>query len=299
MHSGFRTLGQQMGMQLVRGILPESIDIFLNDVIVEKVQTELVRGVNTALQDNVNLQPSSMNPTNLFRTLYRNARFKVVDWSHYSEEKKDFVEGNIETDDDGKTTYRHSKLISYYNPINGYYEIDIPTVSVFEDQQSRDNKLDIIKLDTPSEYFINPMMFLSFSIEYDERSRGRAVACRMIGADTIETTLRDHCNGADKSNPIVTLTSIPIINSKNYTEQTSGTSKEYIELHTNEKDVKVRYLNIKYIKAPNIVKFDLDPTNCVNCDLPEYCHFEIVERAVQKYYNSIGQGRTNSNEQRG
>ena len=36
MHNVFRTLGQQMGMQLNRGILPESIDIYLNEAIIEK-----------------------------------------------------------------------------------------------------------------------------------------------------------------------------------------------------------------------------------------------------------------------
>ena len=51
MHNVFRTLGQQMGMQLNRGILPESIDIYLNEAIIEKVQVDLLRGVHTALQD--------------------------------------------------------------------------------------------------------------------------------------------------------------------------------------------------------------------------------------------------------
>lgn len=270
MHSGFRTLGQQMGMQLVRGILPESIDIYLNDVIVEKTQNELLRGVNTALQDNVNLQTSSMNPTNLFRTLYRNARFEV---------------GNADGEDVAST-----KLIKFYNKDNGYYEIHIPTIAF-------DGNTDEITL-SKGEYYINPMMYLSFSLEFDDKSRGRSTACRMLGADTIETTLRDYCNGADKSNPIVTLISAPIID-EDSREQTSGVSQEYIEVYTNTPGCEIKYLNIKYIKAPNVVKFDLDPTKCVNCDLPEYCHFEIVERAVQKYYMSIGQGRIVNEQQKG
>ena len=262
MHTGFRTIGQQMGMQLVRGVLPESIDIFINDVIVEKTQQELFRGVNTALQDNVNLQGSTMNPVNLFRSLYRNARFKL---------NKEVANG----------------LIRYFNDNNGYYEIAMPTLAY----------KDVKKITLNSgEYFINPMMYLSFSLEYDEGSRGRATACRMIGADTLETTLRDHCNGADKDNPIVTLIGAPIIGENNL-EETKGVGSEYIELYTNTKNLDVKYINIKYIKAPNVVKHDVDPSKCVNCDLPEYCHFEIIERAVQKFYASIGQGASNVKEQ--
>ena len=47
-------------------------------------------------------------------------------------------------------------------------------------------------------------------------------------------------------------------------------------------------INIKYIKTPNVVKFDLDLNKCVNCDLPAYTHFDIVERAVLKFKASIG-----------
>lgn len=267
MHNGFRTLGQQMGMQLVRGILPESIDIYLNDVIIEKTQNELLRGVNTALQDNVNLQTSTMNPTNLFRTLYRNARFAIGNNKGTSETEK--------------------KLIRYYNSTNGYYEVDLPTIATVSDG---------ITL-ASGEYYINPMMYLSFSVEYDDNSRGRAVACRMLGADTIETTLRDFCNGADKSNPIVTLISAPIIETDSFKEKTSGISKEYVEIYTNHPNIDIKYINIKYIKAPNVVKYDLDLDKCVNCDLPEYCHFEIVERAVQKFHASIGQSSFANKEQ--
>ena len=71
MHNVFRTLGQQMGMQLNRGILPESIDIYLNEAIIEKVQIDLLRGVHTALQEQVDLQPTTMGTINTFRTLYK------------------------------------------------------------------------------------------------------------------------------------------------------------------------------------------------------------------------------------
>ena len=56
-------------------------------------------------------------------------------------------------------------------------------------------------------------------------------------------------------------------------------------------------MNIKYIKTPNVVKYDDDVALQVNCDLPAYCHYEIVERAVQKYYASLGIGTGNNQQQ--
>ena len=251
MHNTFRTLGQQMGMQLIRGILPESIDVYLNDVIIEKTQQELLSGVRTALQDNVNTQASTMSPINTFRTLYRSARYSI---------NTDLV--NPDTN-----------KVSFYNEANGFHIINIPTI---------DSDITVDE----REYKINPMMFLGFSVEYETTLRGNAVACRLIGSDVLETTLRDYCNGAIKDSPIVVLNSIPVI--KDGIEQTGVISNEQLEIYTGTKDCKVKFLNVKYIKVPNVVKYDMDLVKCVNCDLPPYTHFDIVEKAVMKFYASVG-----------
>lgn len=260
MHNTFRTLGQQMGMQLIRGILPESIDVYLNDVIIEKTQQELLSGVRTAIQDSVNTQASTMSPINTFRTLYRSARY------------------SINTDDVNPDT----KKVSYYNEANGFHIINIPTVdsNITVDEQ---------------EYKINPMMFFGFSVEYENTLRGNAVACRLIGSDILETTLRDYCNGASKDSPIVVLNSVPVI--KDGIEQTGVISNEQLEIYTGAKDCKVKFLNIKYIKVPNVVKFDNDLSKCVNCDLPPYTHYDIIERAVMKFFASINANVVNKSTQ--
>ena len=260
MHNTFRTLGQQMGMQLIRGILPESIDVYLNDVIIEKTQQELLGGVRTALQDSVNTQASTMSPINTFRTLYRNARYSI---------NTDLV--NPDTN-----------KVSFYNEANGFHIINIPTI---------DSNITVDE----REYKINPMMFLGFSVEYETTLRGNAVACRLIGSDVLETTLRDYCNGASKDSPIVVLNSIPVI--KDGIEQTGVISNEQLEIYTGTKDCKVKFLNVKYIKVPNVVKYDMDLVKCVNCDLPPYTHFDIVERAVMKFYASVGANVPNQTNQ--
>ena len=47
---------------------------------------------------------------------------------------------------------------------------------------------------------------------------------------------------------------------------------------------------------PNVVKYDIDINKCVNCDLPEYLHFDIVENAVMKFYKSLGVGLAQQNQ---
>ena len=280
MHESFRVIGQQMGMQLVRGILPESIDVYLNNVIVEKTQIDLLNNVKTVLQDNVNMQGSTMSPINLFRSLYRNTRYKI----QYTDSERSVIENAYNAAN--STNQGYLLLLcddkKDFNTNNGYHKIWLPTINY-----KNYRKLSHLILGE-GEYFINPMLYLGFSVEYDDNSQGNSTACRLIGADTLETTFRDYCNGASKKEPIVTMVSNPILEGN--VESGSGIANEYIELYTNTKDCRAKYLNIKYIKTPNVVKWDTDIAKCVNCDLPEYTHFEIVERAVRKFFTSVGMG---------
>lgn len=248
MHNAFRIIGQQMGMQLNRGILPETIDVHINNSIIEKTRVELFGGVHTALQENPGVQASTMSAINSLRTLYKNYRI------HNS--------FNIESPKIG-TSY----LVYAYNGMNGYHTLNMPTYPFFESKTN----------------IINPMMYLGFSVEYDENSLGNSTSCRLIGADVLETTLRDYCNGASKDSPIAVLLN-------------GDEGKDQLHLYVNSKNTVIKYLNIKYIKTPNVVKYDVDLEKCVNCDLPDYTHFDIVENAVLKFYRSLGVGLNQQNQ---
>lgn len=78
MHNRFRTLGQQMGMQLIRAILPESIDVFLNEVINEKVRSLVITNTATQFGDRVAIQDNSISPINAIRTLYKSSPIAVT-----------------------------------------------------------------------------------------------------------------------------------------------------------------------------------------------------------------------------
>lgn len=248
MHNTFRVFGQQMGLQLNRGILPESIDAYINNAITERVRAELFSGVHTALQENAGVQASTMSTINSLRTLYKTYRIR-----------NDFT---LEDRHVG-TQY----LMYLYSGVNGYHILNIPTYPIKESLSN----------------IITPMMYLGFSVEYDDNSLGNPTSCRLIGADVLETTLRDYCNGASKDSPIAVLLN-------------GDEGHDQLHLYINSKNTIVKYLNIKYVKTPNVVKYDIDINKCVNCDLPEYLHFDIVENAVMKFYKSLGVGLAQQNQ---
>lgn len=72
MHVTFRELAQQMGMQTVRAILTEDIDICLNAAIIEKVRTVITENVGPLpYNDKIARQNAVISPINALRTLYK------------------------------------------------------------------------------------------------------------------------------------------------------------------------------------------------------------------------------------
>lgn len=270
MHSTFRVIGQQMGMQLVRGILPESIDVFINAEIGELIQTELLTNAHTVLQDNVNLQSMTMSPINLFRTLYRKDEIPL---------KVSAVDANYIKKD--------SEV--------GYYKIYIPNkVNIGNEEYGypvhNSNMSGAIGWGRKP---LEPMIYLGVNIATKDDKPGRYKACRLIGADVLETTLRDYCNGADKNNPIAVLLGESIdITDENY-EFDKTINAEYFEIYTNTKDFEIDRIYLSYIKYPNIVHWSVNPNDRVDCDLPEYIHYRIVEGAVRRFLISINNGSIN------
>lgn len=198
-----------MGLQLVRAILPESIDTYLNDAIVDTVRKVVLSNSTMQFQDKVTIQNDAISPINAIRTLYKRSE---IDLS--SEDK---------------------------------LPIHLRTVNL-----------------------TNVMYFCSFAVSYGD---GRYVKCRFVEPDKVEDTNADYCNRASVAYPIVTMF------------DDNGIVIE-IQNGTDNKIPKV--LLIRYIENPAIVHLDDDENLCIDCNLPDYLHHEIVETAVQKYFSSVG-----------
>ena len=69
MHVLFRTLGQQQGLQQIRGILSESIDEFINEAIVQNARTAIL-GNARPLQDVRTPQYTKVSSFNAYHTLF-------------------------------------------------------------------------------------------------------------------------------------------------------------------------------------------------------------------------------------
>ena len=202
MHQLFRVIGQQVGMQTIRAILPEEIDVFLNSAINETVRTIVATNVAQGAEGKI-IQNANISPINALRNLYTRVVTSV--------------------------------------------KID-----------NSDNKFQLA--------FDNiAMYYTGFSVNYTNNDK--LYKARLVEPDELENTLNDYCNGASYDYPIVL-----------YTNGNPSTLTVY-------SGDKVPYSVIcNFIKNPTIVSYD----NKVDCDLPKYLHNEIVQLAVQKYFNSVG-----------
>ena len=219
MHIMFRTIGQQKGMQLVRAILPEEIDDYLNAAIIEFVRTVVQTNIDIigkSIGKTSTLSTDGITPYNAIRTLYTEVRESIT------------------------------------QPLtNEYYSLEL--------------------LNTQHNY----MQIIGVNILYD--TNGHIYPCRIITPSELANTLNDYCNKPDKEYPCCLITTNNIGN---------------IEFHfyTNNNFPVEAILHV--IKVPITVNYN----NSVNCDLPDYVHQEIVERAVQKFFISVG-ATSNQNKQ--
>lgn len=78
MHIMFRELAQQMGVQTVRAILPENIDICLNIAITNTVRDVVNSSIGILpYNDKVSRQNAAVSPLNAIRTLYRKGQISA------------------------------------------------------------------------------------------------------------------------------------------------------------------------------------------------------------------------------
>ena len=198
-----------MGIQQIRGILPESIDDYLNVAINEKCRSVLQQNASTQFRENLSSKNNPVSPVNSLSTLY-----------HSDKKGLTYI---ISGDD-------------------GCKQVSLDYEDVFE--------------------------YISFFAEFVKDGFTWHRPCRIIEFDKLPYVLSDYCNKPDNDYPIICL-----VNEQEFV------GKVYMENYDNFKA-----LVYNYIAKPAKV----DSVNNVDCNLPEYLHVEIVELAVQKFFQSIG-----------
>ena len=249
MHVWFRQYAQQMGMQNVRAILPEQIDLLINSSITDTINQIITQNIGIT-NDRVITDNSKLGQINALRSLYNVILVNANPVSNTSEQ-------------------------NVANPFVRGEETQIFTI-----------KADINNFDTNFKYLY--LVDLSINYKTKENSSSiiggnfdsittNYFPIRLIDDAYLADTINDFVLKPRLRTPVAV-----IYNNKLdiYIDDTVLTG-----LPNNLNPYKLR---VSYIAKPASVAYkqDLGGTN-VDCDLPEYMHVDILKHAVDLYRISI------------
>lgn len=282
MHVWFRQYAQQMGMQNVRAILPEQIDICINTSITDVVN-QLIKDNIGISNDRIITDNSKIGQINALRTLYK---VKLIDVSKE-------ISSIVSTEVDGE--------IEETTTIKPFFE--------FKESNRNIGRL-TATIDSNNETELENYMFLvDFSLNYKEATKGLidsddyqtdthkpAFSATALETNLFPVRLIDDAYLADTLNDFVLKNRLrsPIL-----TTYTTSDNKTVFDLYI-DKFIKVGdsyYLNnnllpyqfrISYIAKPAKVAYNEDVNGRnVDCDLPEYMHVDILKHAVDLYRTAV------------
>ena len=248
MHVWFRQYAQQMGMQNVRAILPEQIDLLINSSITDTINQIITQNIGIT-NDRVITDNSKLGQINALRSLY-----------------------NV--------------ILVNANPVSNTNEQNVANPFVRgEETQIFTIKADISNFDTNFKYLY--LVDLAINYKTKENSGIIGGNLNSIITNYFPVRLIDDAYLADTINDFVLKprlrTPVAVIYNNKldiYIDDTvlSG-------LPNNLNPYKLR---VSYIAKPAQVAYkqDLGGTN-VDCDLPEYMHVDILKHAVDLYRISI------------
>ena len=260
MHINFRQYAQQMGMQNVRAILPEQIDILINQSIMDTVN-QLIRENIGITNDRVVTDNSKIGQINAFRTLYDIREVDILDKNtNFTYNPANRLQGlikhtNHSNQDDvvfGRYMFLVDLSINYIattsagaTVITNWYPIRIIDAAYLAD--------------TLNDFVL--------------KNRFRSPIACIYKNDTIELYIDKF--EANSNNPQIKITS----------------GLKTVTLTPNK-------LRINLVKYPAIVRFveDISEGSSVDCDLPESMHGDIVKHAVDLYRIAVN-GSLHANQQ--
>lgn len=267
MHVWFRQYAQQMGMQNVRAILPEQIDVLINTAISDTVN-QLVRENVGVRNDRVITDNAKVGQINALRSLYK-----------------------VENISEGST----DKTLK---PNSSYSSIGLYSVNKFITEHLSD---DIITGTTTygSTFAITNVLYIvDLAIEYIRNASATAgneqytqvFPVRLIEDAYLADTLNDFVLKPRLRSPIAVV----------YQDKLDiYFGEEFAKANglLPNANIAPSKLRVSYIGGPAKVKYASDlgsSTDNVNCDLPESMHVDILKHAVDLYNTSVNGGLYNN-----
>lgn len=282
MHKLFRQFAQQMGMQNVRGILPEQIDLVLKASISDTINQIIAQHISLTRGDG-SIDNTKLGQINALRTLYK---AKEVEFPSIE------LKNNVYT---------------YYGKTDD--RLDFEWNGDYNDAvfvQTKDVLVDSL------------LMLVDFAIKY-HRCKDNNHGWEIDENGSSETVVngcyvpvRKLVNGSTRCEFITPYFKIRTIEDSflqevisddilkpKYSSPIAVYTNDKLELHLGaltyngffDKDLSPNSIRVSYIAKPAEVHLkttdDIEDVN-VDCDLPEYLHVNIVKQAVLLWQQSVG-----------
>ena len=276
MHVWFRQYAQQMGIQNVRAILPEQIDVFINTSISDVVN-QLVRDNVGVRNERVISDGSKINQINALRSLYKIVELEMDTTTPFMELLASDVNiGKMSNKYDNNGTIEN---VSTTIAPDYLYLVDFSinyrtTQSGYTGTHGGDAPINLILNDIVTRYF----------------------PVRLIDDAYLANTINDFILR-------------PRINSPIIVTYNNGTFDLFIDKFRIQEYEDNNYyvllgnyvphkLRMSYIAKPDVVKYvsDIGGDN-VDCNLPESLHVDILKHAVDLYSIAVRGGLYNSQNQ--
>lgn len=245
MHVWFRQYAQQMGMQNVRAILPEQIDLLINSSITDTINQVITQNIGIT-NDRVITDNSKIGQINALRSLYKVKTVQALPGAGESSTTTPFIKGE------------ETHILRMYADIKNFDNSGSGSTGKFEYLYLVDLAINYSDLRNSTG---SPTILTNY------------FPVRLIDDAYLADTLNDFVLRPRLRTPVAVL----------YNDQldiyidnlTSGKLPENLNPYK---------LRVSYIAKPAVVayKSDLGGTD-INCDLPEYMHVDILKHAVDLY----------------
>lgn len=292
MHVWFRQYAQQMGLQNVRAILPEQIDLVINTSITDIVNQIITQNIGIT-NDRIITDNSKIGQINALRSLYK---VLLIDSRNFDKDDTSFIKRMYLNLSEDKST----PVIEYWkmpasngDPIRLFNTNTTPAATL-NSKEEFDNAIKnntypgkVIKLKYDLKFkSLDYLYIVDTSIDYiNDDIKTNYFPIRIIDDVYLADTLNDFVLKPRRRSPIGVIYN-------NQLDLYLGENKEPgSDLITNN----VRF---SYIAKPAKVAYlaDLGGTN-VDCDLPEYLHVDILKHAVDLYRIAVSGQLYNSQQQ--
>lgn len=288
MHVWFRQYAQQMGMQNVRAILPEQIDLLINTSITDTVN-QLIRENIGITNDRVITDNSKIGQINALRTLYKVRTFAASEFTEGAEATMKRIYRSL-----GEVTTTYWKVTNKALVTSSKTEYDGGTTSNKKEYDSYSLAANaaktlsdgiLIKVTSVGEEY---MFLVDLSINYTAHTKlTNWFPVRIIDDAYLADTLNDFVLRPRLRTPIAVVYNNQL---DIYIDELEGGKLPESATVTN--------IRMSYVSKPAKVQYlsDLGGQN-IDCDLPEHMHVDILKHAVDLYRISISGGLQASQQQ--